>query len=244
MSRGEPLPVRVAGLSRREPYDWTHFVAASGHAGSRWVEDYRRPENWKLVRLTDQALLKLRGRNIEQGGELLEQAGRQLARIRRVRRAAAGVIPVLERWYYGVLAFQYYRQDRFDHAAQTMDRALEAVIAAVDAERFLVPLAHTCQEFHLHQARIARNRRRWADMHRRIETVRGMIENRLPLCVLGDGQPIFYTTLSEFYDSLGPLTEEEWSSVDGVVDIDLRRTFFHRFVRELYLLPGFVIQYP
>ena len=125
-----------------------------------------------------------------------------------------------------------------------MRRAHEAVVGAVSSAGFLLLLAVHCQEFCLHQARIARNQGRWSDMHEHVHLARAMMLDRTPLCELRDGRPVFFSTLSDFLRSLEPLSPEEWEAVVELVEEDRRVPLFDNFVRRLHRLPGFAINYP
>lgn len=225
--------------SERELRDWFHFVRRSGEEGRLWVEEYRhrRP----LEELSTRSLILLRGRRFDEGYELLARLGEAL---RSTEEIEPSVRSVLERWYYGVLGYYFYCLDSFDHAERAMVRAHDAVTAAIGERRFLLPLANHCHEFRLHRARIARNRRRWEEMRTHVEEVRGMMEGRIPLCVLCDGAEVRISTLREFYAAIPHPTEAEQGALAGVLDDSARLRNFDRFVHAMYLVPGLVIPYP
>lgn len=229
--------------SRTGGYDWLYFAARCGEEGLAWAEVYRRQR--PLVRLSDEALDLFRGRRIDEGRASLERMAEGLAALDAVPDGAPlSVRCVLERWYQGTLGYYHYCCGEHDLAQQAMDAAHAAVSQAIARRRFLLPLANHCHEFCLHQARIARNRRGWQEMFARVEEAREMIEDRRPLCELEGGEEIFMSTLRRFFASLGELTQPERQALDLFFDETLRRRLFDRFVRRLYVIPGFAIAYP
>ena len=220
-------------------HSWLHFATRSGEEGRRWAEEYRRDRS--VEELSEQSLLLLRRRRYEEGNELLARAAESLEAVQGPERS---VRSVMERWYYGVLGYSLYCLDEFDRAEQVMMQAHEAVTAAVGEHRVLLPLANHCHEFRLHRARIARNRCRWEEMRSHVEEVRGMLEGRLPFCVLQDGSPVWISTIRAFHTSLPGLTEEERGSLSGLLEDAVLLRHFEQFVHGMYRVPGVVIPYP
>jgi hypothetical protein len=177
-------------------------------------------------------------RRFEPARALLEDTGARLAALQGAR---ASIVHVLERWYHGVSAYHAYGVEEYDLARRGLVLAAEAIRAAVDHDGFLVPLAHHCHEFHLHHARIARNLRRWPEMREHLGIVRAMLENREPLCVLGDGTRVDYALLARHCATLPEIPAEAQASVSVFSDQALRSKLHDRFVLSLYLLPGVVI---
>ena len=225
--------------SERELYDWLHFVGRSSDEGRHWAEEYRQIQSMEELR--DRSLLLLRRRRFEEGYELLAQLGEGL---RSAEGAERSIRSVLERWYYGVLGYYFYCVEEFDQAERAMVQAHDAVAAAIGERRFLLPLANHCHEFRLHRARIARNRCRWVEMRSHVEEVRGMIQGRLPFCVLHDGTEVRLPALRTFYTSIPSFTEAEWVSVSHLLDDTALLRDFGQFVHGMYRVPGFVIPYP
>lgn len=222
-------------------FDWPHFVARSGEEGRCWIEEYQRPEFRKVTEAVHRALYLLRGRKLDEGRACLAEAEAGLGSL---HGEAASILQVMERFYFGVLAFQQYCFDDFDGAAVSLDRAHEAVASAIGHCRFLLPLANHCHELRLHHARVARNRHRWPDMWRHIATAREMMEDRRPLCMLSDGIEVSFSTLKVFYEGLPGLDAEELTFLAGQLDPCLRLHLFEAFVQRLCIIPGFVIPYP
>jgi hypothetical protein len=203
------------------------------------VEQYQHPEVRAVESCADEALALLRRRRLTEGHEKLRQMEDLLGSLA----ACLSIRRVLQRWYFGVLAYYQYATDNFAAAGESLRRAEEAVTEALSIERILLPLANHCQEFRLHHVRIARNQRRWQEMRHHIEVALAMAEERLPLCILADGARIGFSEIVAFYDSVPDFTDEEREVLSGLLDPVVRRRVFHRFVAEIYALPGFVIPY-
>lgn len=218
-------------------YDWMHFAARSGEQGCAWSATYRRYE--PLEAMSIEALAMLRRGELESGETCLERLREDLAACG----APASVRAVLDRWYHGVAGFLHYRRGDFEAADESMFAAHEAVSAAVGHHRFLLLLANHCHEFCLHRARIARNQRRWRRMEEHVELARGMMADRLPLCRLADGTPVFFATLADYFGSL-PWSEAERAWLADFLDADARLRLFERFVGRMLVQPGFAIPYP
>lgn len=223
-------------------HDWAQLVALSGEAGRAWLAEYERPEHAAIAGGTDRALALLRRRQNEPAAALLEEARARLeALVLREPGAPPSIVHVLERWYHGVSAYYFYCVDDPAPAERGLFLADRAVRRAVEQERFLLPLAHHCHEFVLHLARIARNGRRWRAMHEHLTAVRAMIDNRAPLCELGDGTKVDYAMIARHCAAFLPSDEEGQRTLQSFADASLRQRGLDRFVLQLYLLPGFVL---
>jgi hypothetical protein len=225
-------------VTAQRRYDWDYLVSRSGDAGRDWMLAYARPEHAAIVEATDQALALCLQRRFAPARGLLDEAGARLAALPEAR---ASIVHVLERWVHGVSAYHDYCVEDYEPARRGLDLAAEAIRAAVDQDRFLLPLAHHCHEFHLHHARIARNRRRWPEMREHLGIVRAMLENRAPLCVLGDGTEVGYAQLARHCATLPDIPAEAQASLTLFSDQALRSKHHDRFILALYLLPGVVI---
>src|SRR5262249_5781078 len=82
--------------------------------------------------------------------------------------------------HHPLLALYQSRAGEWEGAGRSLERGTAAVAAAIEIEPFLIPLAFRCAEFELHHARIARDRRQWAEMHRHVDRGVAMIGGRLP----------------------------------------------------------------
>jgi len=218
-------------------YDWLYFAARSGEEGRAWSDHYRRYDDIEVTSI--KALAQLRAGELDTGAATLERMWEEVAAVD----ATPSVRHVLERWYYGVLGFLHYRRDEFAAAETAMIAAHEAVSAAVERRRFLLLLANQCHEFTLHRARISRNQRRWREMESHLDLARGMMADRLPLCQLAEGTPVYFSTLADYYLAL-PLSDDERAWLQGLLDRESRLRQFDRFVEAIYVQPGFAIPYP
>lgn len=220
------------------PISWDYFVRRSS-AGRRWIREYERFGD--VDDACWDALVALRGRDLEVGRQLLD--GAQGILLYEAPSAPDPIRWVLERWVFGVEAYYFYCINDFDGAELCLDRARRGVTSAVGALSFLLPLAEHYTDFELASARCARQQRRWEMMRRHIEVTRDMMTNRRPLCVLDDGSPIYARSVQQFYMSFD-LSEEEQRAAEPLIDDCARLRAFERSVRAIYLLPGFVIPDP
>ncbi len=140
-------------------YDWVHFVARHSAAGRSWAEEYklRCGDMYQEIR---KSLELLRRRQITAGRETLTAARAGMGALEGVPPSLAHV---MDRWYYGALAYYFYCVTDFEAALDSLELANRAVEAAIGCEPLLLPLAHTCHEFSLHKARIAYLRGRWRE---------------------------------------------------------------------------------
>lgn len=219
--------------------DWTYFVAISGEAGSAWVKDFSQGEPARLEAWLRRSLDLLYHHRLQDGRELLDRVEPALPKL-----PASAVASVLHHRFVAVLAYAYYCQEDFDGAERLLAQAHQEVQQAIEEYPFLISLANRCSDFRLQRIRISRRQRRWAEMAERVETVRRILRDELPLCVLSDGAPIHFANLIGFYDSLPDLDAAGRSAVRATFDPELRLRQFENLVRHLYVLPGFVIPYP
>lgn len=217
---------------------WTSFVALSGEEGRRWVADYRRCE--ALSHRSQESLALVRQRRPEEARKLLARAREEIDSL---PMNDPSFRSVLDRWYYAALGFCLYSLDAVDEADRAMAVAHEAVAAAISCRRCLLPLAEHCFAFRLHRGQIARNARRWSEMEVHLSVVRAMMYGESPFCVLDDGTPVWVSTVKEFYASLTATTESERETLASVLDDGVRLPFLTMAVRDVYRIPGQVIQY-
>jgi hypothetical protein len=221
------------------PFSWLRFVALTGRQGEQWVEKYEQVR--PLVQLCVSSVVGLRrGGTHHESAALLQRARAGLDALNgdtdpAVRSAA-------DRSYYGALGFHFYTQRAFDEADDSMSRAHNAVVQTVNHGPWLTGLAYDCFEFELHRARIARDRCRWDAMRQHAEASAAMRAGRRPFCMLDDGSQIALADLRRFYNSL-PLTEEDRAMLARIVDDETGPREAERFVRSMFRLSGFVIEY-
>lgn len=231
-----PHPFQQSAPDDRHP--WTYWVRRSGDDGARWLERYA--QCLPVAQTCDRALALLRGRDLAQGMTLLATAAEQLHSMP----MEPSIRAVMDRWYFGTLAYGCYAEGDHDRADACMVAAHDAVAAAVGERPFLLALAHHTQEFRLHRARIARNRCRWAEMHAHVAHARAMTAGNVELCRLPAGGEVWIGAVKGFYARIPGLTPDELRGLRGITDDEQRMTLFDRFVQGLYRLPGFVISAP
>ncbi len=150
---------------------------------------------------------------------------------------------VHQRWYQECWPIYEYSAGRPEAAEACLEAAYAAVCRAIEQDFFLVLLANHCQEFRLHQARIARSRNHRPDVARYIGEAARMIEGKAPLCELADGRAIHLGDMEAFCASL-PRPAGSPPYLADLFDRAEHRRLFESFVQGIYIVPGFVITYP
>jgi hypothetical protein len=219
--------------------EWLHFAERSGRRGREWAEEYRRHSS--KVELGAHALQQMRAGHLEQGGGLLREF---VGEVESVDGEPASVRAVLDRYRHGIEGYYLYCRGEFAGAEQCMRVAHNAVARALNKAEWLLLLAVHCTEFRMHQARIARNQRRWPVMQACIAQVRAMMCDRLPLCEPEDGRKIWWSGFHPFFAALAPLTEEETRFAHTLLDPQERERLFNQFVRGMLRSPGNSASYP
>jgi hypothetical protein len=184
--------------------------------------------------------MSLRGRHYEEGKRLLSEVAAGLEECKDEPRS---VSLVLEHLFFGVVAYAHYCDDDFDGAVGFVDLAEKSLTMALESQACLVPLAARFLDFGFQRIRIARNRQHWTDMRNGVQEVRGMLEDRVPLCILKESGPVFLCSLIDFYRS-ADLGNEELQFIDAFFGYDKRMADFEKSVFKLYALAGPVIPYP
>jgi hypothetical protein len=213
--------------------DWLHFAERCGAEGRDWAEKYR--QHWPTMELGNQTLKKLREDKLEEGERLLQEFIRQ---VESVRGEPDSVRAVLDRYRYGIEGYYYYCRKEFTPAQQSMRLAHDAVVRALSTSDWLLMLAVHCQEFCMHQGRIARNQHRWPEMQACIAEARAMMCDRSPLCETTDGRKIWWSNFKPFFDALAPLTDEETRIANTLLNPQERERLFDKFVRSMLRSPG------
>jgi hypothetical protein len=218
-----------------------YFIARRGGEGERWVEEYTRPEHVELMARANRALQALRARRMREGRRDLKVVERLFRRAGST--TARSVHHILGRWYYGLLAYDFYCAEDFPGAESALDQGHEEVRQAIEIERFLLPYAMECYDFWLQRIRIARNQRRWPEVWRRIEITRQIATGERPCCVLSDGTAVGVLAVQEFYECFEALTDMERRALRRVLEAESRSRHFRSILSEVYSPPGFVIPY-
>lgn len=218
--------------------DWLHFAERTGSAGQDWAAAYRR--HLPAVALSDRALALMRKGEIEEGGRVLREFGHHLSAMRGEQDSVSAV---LYRWHHGVAGYYFYSVGNFQQARESMNQAHDAVKSAISSADWLIMLAVHCQEFCLHQARIARNQRRWPEMNTFVAQAQGMMLDHVPLCEKINGQKIYFSTFRSFFAQIGDMTTEESSVAAKIVDQEERSRLFDQFVRRMLRFQEIGIEY-
>lgn len=219
--------------------DWLHFAERTGKPGKDWSADYR--QHSRAVSLAEESLTLLRRGAIDRGGMALLELKRQLSRLRNEQDS---VRAVLDRWYHGVAGYYFYCRGDFQQAQESMHQAHVAVQRALSQADWLLMLAVHCQEFCLHQARIARNQHDWPVMNSFVAQAQAMMLDQRPLCHKDNGQKIFFSSFQKFFGQMGPLTDEESGVAAKIVKQEARTELFDQFVRRMLRFQEIGIEYP
>jgi hypothetical protein len=219
--------------------DWLHFAERCGREGRGWAEQYR--SHAAKLALGGSALQRMREGRVEQGGELLREF---ICQVEGVCGEPASVRAVLDRYRHGIEGYYFYCRGEFDAAERSMRAAHDAVARALGEAGWLLLLAVHCQEFCMHRARIARNRRRWSEMQSCISQARAMMSDRLPLCETEDGRKIWWSGFEPFFAAQAPLSDEEARVADTLLNPQERERLFDQFVREMLRSSGNGGRYP
>lgn len=205
---------------------WLLFAERVGHEGAAWTAAFQKYA--PVMRVGNRGLKFMRLRQVEEGYNLLQQAKDMMDSHEEI---PASMLSVLNRYYYGILAYYSYCIEDFDLASHQLTLAEEWVVRAVSEAKCLLLLSFDCQEFCLHQARIAYKQGRWDEMHGWFGRARAMALNEEPLCKTRNGESIFFSSFDGFLDSLRPLTAEEEDLALDFTDLGRRIQFFDNFTQ-------------
>lgn len=219
---------------------WFYFIPRTGPAGRDWFDEYRSSSCMTLGQTLDDALNLMREREISSGYRLLQECRDGVDRI--TSRSSQAVSLVLRRWYLSTLAFYHYLVKDFDAASRSLKDTVAAIEAAIEEAPFLVVLASACCELRLHEARIARYARRWADMRRHIELGRSMIRGDHPLCTAG-GEGIRFSEIDRFHRSIVPQSAEEAEALELLLNRSARVNGYESAIRSVGVVPGVVVPF-
>jgi hypothetical protein len=221
-------------------YNWAAMVAASGTEGRSWLESYRRDQG-NITLWVRESLERLRNQRIDEGLELLRRARIQWLPL---RTTSPVVFHALGRFYYGGIAYYFYRVGNFVQAERRMRQARWSIAQAISIAPFLLPFGALSMDVPLKLVQIARARHRWPEMKEKVAEVREITADRQPLCTLRDGTSVYHSTIGEHVRSLWSLDESHEEATRYLQDPEFRREVIDRILRGSYLLPGFMISYP
>lgn len=221
-------------------YDWKGLIAASGPAGREWVDTYRN-ETGEIHALIKGSAAALRGQQLDESAGLLAQA-ESLRREFQGRRPS--LFHIVGRFYYGGLAYAFYRRGDFDLADQALTEAGGSLQAALELEPCLLPFAAISLDLPLKRARMARTRLDWAEMRRHSAVLREAIADQRPLCVLHGRDPVYHSTLADHLEAAPRLSAELAPGLRYLQDRGLREEVGIQMLGQLYLQPSLLIPYP
>jgi hypothetical protein len=218
-----------ANPGKKQDCNWLHFAIRTGPEAREWAEGYQR--HFDKLELGTSALTHFREGHLESGEGLLREFIDQVEGVPATE--PASLRAVLDRFRYGIEGYYFYCKREFAPAQHSMRLAHDAVARALSTADWLLLLAVQCQEFLMHQARIARNEHRWPRMQACISQARAMMSDRSPLCETEDGKKIWWSSFQPFFDALEPLTAEETRYARTLMDPQERERLFDQFVRSM-----------
>ncbi len=221
-------------------YDWKGLIAAHGPEGADWVVTYHG-EAAEVHDLIKASAAALRRQQIDESGELLRRAE---ARRRDLLPAQSSIFHVMGRFYFGALAFYYYRRGEMEQADRTMIEAYASIQAALELKSFLLPFAAVSLDIPLKRARIARARLRWQEMREHSTFLREAIADTRPLFLLHKREPIYHSTLFDCLKDIPDLAESLRPGMSYLADRSLREEAAVQLLGQLYLFPELLIPYP
>lgn len=214
------------------------FIAHTGQAGIAWVREYRH--HCHILRQVNQALSLLRLLKVEEAGGLLQDAADALQGNPQI---PDSVRAVLEQAYHKACGLYYYRAGELDKASRSMELAHSAVARAVEESEFLIPFALQCPDLCLNQARVARNKRNWKEMHDHIGRMQAMLSDRLPLCKPTRGPDVFYSTLRDLFVTIDQPSASGLEELCVVMEEEQRLPFYDRLIRGFFRFDTAAIDY-
>lgn len=218
---------------------WQRQVALFGPGASAWLEEFRERGCAGPSADAYEAVLALRHHRIEQAAELLDRTWCWLLEADRI---PVSMLQVVRRWYFTSAAYLDYLEDDFDRAEHRLAAASRAVGAAIQRRPFLLPLAMHCIDFFQQGVRISRQRRRWDEMVRRLERLRGVYAGDLPLCRLEGGRALSLGTLANVFAEL-PTEAEDDPFLEFLGSRELRLRSFDTIALKLGLDPRLVLSF-
>lgn len=242
-----PVSAPSTGEERSRFNDWLDLIRALNPDGERWVTDFEALGYRNLMDQATRALNLFHQKRLEEGRGILEDVLGKLeakATEDRARETTSAMLEVIQRVYWGVLAYFHYARKEYVAAESCLDQAQEAVERAIAGHTCVLPLANHCHEFLLHKVRISRNRKNWREMDERIAQARQVVENRLPLCIPTGQKPLYYEDLAARLLAIPALTAADRQYLNPITDGTTRMAAFENFVGGIRLIPGMVIAYP
>lgn len=225
-------------------YPWTFYVTLASAGGGAWVQrffaahgDAYDQAKAALDQLRDAARGAARLARAEALLDLVDRRMQVLAKQDLVSRG------VLGRFYAGTVAYYHYCRGDLARAAAALDEAQAHLVAAVDAERALLPALPLSADIPLQKARIARRQRHWSEMRRHLRQLCDVQAGRRPLCVLSDGKEVTYELLGRLYGDRSRFSREQQRAIADLIDLDQRLAWANRRVQDLFAPRELLIGY-
>ncbi|MEM1178512.1 MAG: hypothetical protein AAGM22_09215 [Acidobacteriota bacterium] len=215
-----------------------HAATLAGEEGRAWADAFTRGPYLEGLTRVQAVLVTLRKGDFEAGRREVQDLEKELDHV--------DVDPshrlVFERFYSGALAYLRFIERDFDGAVAALERGENAAVEVMDQHPFLVSLAIVFSDFTVQRARVARNRRDWDRLRELLETARGMVTGRRPLCTLSNGEPIFSKHLATFFDEIA-VSQQDRLSVEKFKNPEV---LWGRLETQVYQIPvpsGFVVPF-
>lgn len=221
-------------------FDIYHFIDLADDEGRAWNREFQQRGYLALRDRLNVALKLMHERQVGRAKEVLDEVA---AGLEQAGGDDLSMRQVVGRWFHGIWAYYHYLVGDFAEAGRELDRAHVSISSAIERHWFLTSLASHCMDLRIQQARIERNRGNWQEMAENLELSRQMIFGSSPFCVLRNGKPITLDIIAQHFADLD-LGEEEKQATSGFFDEEGKRKDFDRHAKQMYALPGLVIQYP
>jgi hypothetical protein len=212
-----------------------------GSEGKNWIARYDEAKGWDMAARLDHIVALCRRNRVEEARRLLASCLADLQAAE--RNAPPSVTEVIRRWYLSTEAYVCYHCGEYQQAWSLLERSTAAIRASIVHAPFLIGLAAGCVEFAVHYARLSRFERRWSDMKRYFALARGMYQDRLPLCELADGSPIFVGHIYRFVATLTPDNDEERASLAFICNPDVLGRGVEILIRRVEAATNMVIPF-
>lgn len=225
--------------SPRQARHWVQLVSLHSCEGQCWAREYFAAPLEELRVLVARSLSLLRLREIAQAEVLLGRLDTILDKLD----GRASIEHVLERDFYGALAYYYYCIEDYVAASASLDLVTDSIRAAIAQDCFLLPFAQECPDVPHQKIRIARNQRLWRDMAHYVQVEREMLTSSRPLCTLSDGAHILYMDIEGYYRAIEGVDGSHCSHSALIVEQTHRTRAFVASIEALYVDLGSVIPY-
>lgn len=217
---------------------WLLAAEQASEAGKAWVNEFGT--HFGIVDRLQATLTVMRRGRLQEAYSTVQEC---LSEIRAIRGASRTVLAVLYQEYHRVAGYYHHKVNNFSLAVSSMQLSIAGVEEALSECDFLLALAAECVDFHVNQARVARNQRRWAEMLRIMDHGKAMMANQAPLCAGPGGKPVFFSDLRDFMLSLKLPRGGDGRCVRLILSLDERMRAIDLFNRGICKFPGFAIEY-